>query len=42
MSDTETRESLHIFLTGNANCDKFFLMKMPFQSLSKIFSHESV
>ena len=35
-------EPLHIFLTGDAGCGKSFLMKVIYQSLTKIFSYGNV
>ena len=37
-----TLKPLHIFLTGNAGCGKSFLMKVIYQTLTKIFSYGSV
>ena len=42
MPDVQPLERLHIFLTGNAGCDKSFLMKVLYQSLTKILSYENV
>ena len=42
MSDPQPLESLHIFLTGNAGCRKSFLMKVLYQSWTKILSYGNV
>ena len=35
-------ELIHIFLTGGEGCGKSFLMKLMYQSLTKIFSYGNV
>ena len=42
MPDAQPLEPLHIFLTGNAGCGKSFLMKVLYQSLTKILSYGNV
>ena len=42
MQDAQLLEPLHIFLTSNAGCGKSFLMKMLYQSLTKILSYGNV
>ena len=39
ISYAQPLETLHIFLAGNAGCGKSFLMKVLYQSLTKILSY---
>ena len=42
MPDAQPLEPLHIFLTGNAGFGKSFLLKVLYQSLTKILSYGNV
>ena len=42
MQDAQPLEALHIFLASNAGCGKSFLMKVLYQSLTKILSYGNV
>ena len=42
MQDAQPLEPLHIFLTSSAGCGKSFLMKILYQSLTKILSYGNV
>ena len=42
MPDAQPLKPLHIFLTGNAGYGKSFLMKVIYQSLTKILSYGNV